>query len=209
MELQLTELLDGFLSWVWARHHKVLSWYIRPLFLLPFCYFAYKRSLAGIGITLLALATSMFWFPAPEKPSPAVIEMLAAEKEYLTGEWTLAKFFLALLVPISFTALALTFRTRSLLYSLAAINASIVFKIIAWTFVVSDATRALAHLPAAVLGLAVCDAVILGVMRRLRKEPASKPIRQAHQHATVPSGPRAYGAAHRLGFHVLVPVPRP
>ena len=24
--------------------HNVLSWYIRPLFLLPFCYFAYKRT---------------------------------------------------------------------------------------------------------------------------------------------------------------------
>jgi hypothetical protein len=32
-------------------------------FLLPFCYFAYRRSLWGIVLTLLTLATSMFWFP--------------------------------------------------------------------------------------------------------------------------------------------------
>src|SRR3712207_4368585 len=165
MELQPMELLEEFLSWAWARHHNVLSWYIRPLFLLPFCYFAYRRSITGIVITLIALATSMFWFPAPENPSPAVIKMLAAEEEYLTGEWTLAKILMALLIPISFTALALAFWKRSLLYGLAVINAMVLFKV-TWTFVVSDEAGALAHLPAAVLGLAICDAVILYVDRK-------------------------------------------
>jgi len=181
MELQPMELLEGFLSWAWARHHNVLSWYIRPLFLLPFCYFAYRRSLGSIVIILIALASSIYWFPAPENPSPAVIELLAAEEEYLTGEWTLAKIFMALLIPISFTALALAFWKRSLVYGLAVINASILFKI-AWTFVVSDVAGALSHLPAAVLGLAICDAAILYVMRRLRKERSSEPLRQANQH---------------------------
>ena len=54
------ELLDEFLSRAWARHHNPLSWYIRSLFLLPFCYFAYKRSMWVIALTLLALATSIF-----------------------------------------------------------------------------------------------------------------------------------------------------
>jgi hypothetical protein len=38
--VDLTEHLNDFLSWVWARHHNELSWYVRPLFLLPFCFFA-------------------------------------------------------------------------------------------------------------------------------------------------------------------------
>jgi hypothetical protein len=59
-----------FAAWAWARHHNELSWYIRPLFLLPFCYFAYKRSLWGITLTVVALATSMFWFPAPQRADP-------------------------------------------------------------------------------------------------------------------------------------------
>ncbi len=71
---------DEFVAWAWARHHNVLSWYVRPLFFLPFCYFAYRRSLWGIVLTLLALVTSMFWFPAPEHASPAVNEMLASER---------------------------------------------------------------------------------------------------------------------------------
>src|SRR3712207_9230705 len=37
------------------------------------------------------LATSMFWFPAPAEPSPAVEEMLGAERKYLTANWTLWK----------------------------------------------------------------------------------------------------------------------
>src|SRR5215210_5284361 len=59
-----------FVAWAWGRHHNVLSWYIRPLFFLPFCFFAYKRSLSGMIVTLVALATSMFWFPAPERTDP-------------------------------------------------------------------------------------------------------------------------------------------
>ncbi len=87
------DILNGFLSWAWERHHNVLSWYIRPLFLLPFCYFAYRRSLFGIVLTLVALATSMFWFPAPEQSSSGTLEFLAMEREYLTGEWTVASYF--------------------------------------------------------------------------------------------------------------------
>lgn len=37
--LAATGALDGFLSWVWERHHNVLSWYIRPLCILPLAYF--------------------------------------------------------------------------------------------------------------------------------------------------------------------------
>lgn len=41
------EMLEGFLEWAWARHHDVLSWYVRPLFIIPFCCFAYRRSPKG------------------------------------------------------------------------------------------------------------------------------------------------------------------
>jgi hypothetical protein len=156
-----------FVAWAWERHHNVLSWYIRPLFFLPFCFFAYRRSLLGIVLTLLALATSMFWFPAPEHASPAVNEMLRAEEAYLTANWTLWKVLIALLVPLTFAALGLAFWKRSLVWGLAVVNAAILFKI-AWTFLFSTEAGAMSHLPAAVLGLALCDALILYVMRRMR-----------------------------------------
>jgi hypothetical protein len=33
----------NFFDWAYARHQNQLSWYIRPLFIIPFCFFAYKR----------------------------------------------------------------------------------------------------------------------------------------------------------------------
>ena len=64
----MAEFLADVASWAWARHHNVLSWYVRPLFFLPFCWFAYRRSATGMALTLVALATSMAWFPAPTHP---------------------------------------------------------------------------------------------------------------------------------------------
>ncbi len=162
-----TSSTGEFVAWAWARHHNVLSWYVRPLFILPFCFFAYRRSLFGIVLTLIALATSMFWFPAPEHASPAVNEMLRTEEAYLTANWTPWKVLIALLIPLTFAALGLAFWRRSLLWGLAVINAAILFKI-AWTFLFSTEAGAMSHLPAAVLGLVVCDALILYVMRRMR-----------------------------------------
>ncbi len=75
----VTGSTEEIAAWAWARHHNELSWYIRMLFLLPFCYFAYKRSLWGITLTVVALATSMFWFPAPERADPGAAEFLAVE----------------------------------------------------------------------------------------------------------------------------------
>src|SRR5215218_2677057 len=181
--MAVTGTLDEFGAWAWGRHHNILSWYIRPLFFLPFCYFAYKRSLFGMVLTLVALATSMSWFPAPETTSPAVVEMLAAEKAYFAADWTLWKVLLALIVPISFAALGLAFWKRSLVWGLAVINGAILIKT-GWTFVVSTEAGAMSHLPAAVLGLAVLNAVILYVRHRMRKRSAFRPPQQAGQHSS-------------------------
>ena len=170
-----------FVAWAWERHHNVLSWYIRPLFFLPFCYFAYKRSFSGMMLTLVALATSMFWFPAPERRDPQVLEFLAVEREYLTGDWTMAKVLLALLVPISFAALGLVFWKRSIVYGLVLMNAIVLVKL-AWSFYFGDELGGLTLLPSALAGLAVCDAVILYVVRGIRKGSSPKPPRQVSQH---------------------------
>jgi hypothetical protein len=170
-----------FAAWAWERHHNVLSWYIRPLFFLPFCFFAYRRSLSGMILTLVALATSMFWFPAPERTDPQVLEFLAVEREYLTGDWTTAKVVLASLVPISFAALGFVFWKRSIVYGLVLMNAVVLAKL-AWSFYFGDASGGLTLLPSALAGLAVCDAVILYVVRRIRKGASPKPPRQASQH---------------------------
>lgn len=122
------EFLNDFALWAWERHHNPLSWYIRPLFLIPFCYFAYKRNWPGIIITLIGLATSMFWFPAPGEPSQVAIDFLAAEYEYLTSAWTPAKILIALMIPVTFTLLGMAFWRRSWWMGLAVINFMLIFK---------------------------------------------------------------------------------
>ena len=179
--LAATGSIDEFAAWAWARHHNELSWYIRPLFILPFCFFAYKRSLWGITLTLVALATSMFWFPAPKQADPRAAEFLAMEREYLTSDWTLWKILLGLLVPLSFAALAVAFWRRSLVWGLAVINAMVLVKVV-WSFYFGDTSGGLTLLPSAIVGLAVCDAVILYLVRRMRRGSSSEPPRQASQH---------------------------
>lgn len=95
-----------------------------------------------------------------------MLELLAAEKEYLTGDWTLAKVLMSLLVPASLAALVLAFWKRSLFYGLAVINAMVPTKI-AWSFYYGGDSGH-ASLPPALVGVPTCDAVILYVAYRMR-----------------------------------------
>jgi hypothetical protein len=173
------DFVNDFWIWAWDRHHNIWSWYLRPLFLLPFCYFAFKRSATGILLTLLALLTSMFWFPKPAEPDPRVVAFLEMEKAYLTQDWTIWKVLLSLLVPLSLSALAMAFWKRSLLYGVIVINAIAIAKTV-WSFVFGSALGGLAVLAPAAAGLAVCNAVILlvawHVRRRSRPRLASAAI---------------------------------
>jgi len=156
------EFLSDFFSWAWARHHNVLSWYIRPMFILPYIYFAYKRSWKGIVITIIGLLTSMFWFPAPESVDPAVEQFLQAEREYLLSRWTFAKALVSMTVPAFFYFLALAFWKRSWGWGVAVINLAALGKI-AWS-IAEGGESGWAVLIPAVIGMLVCDAAVyLGV----------------------------------------------
>lgn len=162
------------LDWVWQRHHNVLSWYIRPLFMLPLAWFAYRRSGAGIAATLIALATSMFWFPAPDTPDARVEGFLAFEREWLTGTWTLAKVAWTLLAPASLAAYCLVFWKRSLLWGVVLLNLMAISKLF-WGVTAGAGTGWAMTVPA-LAGLVVCDAVLvaaLQVRRRSRKATAA------------------------------------
>src|SRR5918998_3931621 len=188
------ELLNDFLSWVWARHHNELSWYVRPLFLLPFCFFAYRRSLTGVLVTLLIFPTSLFWFPAPKNPSPRVEGYLAWERQFLLEGSVAARVALVVLVVAFFVALAVAFWRRSWLWGLAVINAGTLLKVI-WSVAFGGATGWASLVPS-VFTLAVTDAAILLAMRwlkrrRARQEDAAQDADQAHPtRATDRSGSR-------------------
>ena len=156
------EFLNDFLAWAWARHHNILSWYIRPMFIIPFIYFAYKRSWKGMIVTILALLTSMFWFPAPAVVDPMVSQFLEAEKEFILGPLSAQKVFFWLTVPLFFFLLALAFWKRSWWWGVAVINIAALGKV-AWS-VVEGGQSGWAVLIPAMIGMLVCDlAVYFGV----------------------------------------------
>jgi hypothetical protein len=166
--------LSEFLEWAWARHHNPLSWYVRPLFVLPFCYFAYKKSAAGLVLTVLAVTSSMFWFPAPSEVSSRASAFLAMERQYITGEWDLAKTGMTALVPIWFVLLAWTFWRKSWLAGTLVINAGAALKVV-WSFYFGGGT-AWSIIPPVVLGALVCNSAILYAFRRSRAKEPSPPL---------------------------------
>jgi len=88
------ELLQDFFAWAWPRHLNPLSWCIRPLFFLPLAYCSYRRSWKGVAVTLVALLTSFFWFPAPESVDPRIQGVLEMEQKYVGNLTPLRALFL-------------------------------------------------------------------------------------------------------------------
>ncbi len=179
--MNITDYLADFGDWAYDRHGNVLSWYIRPLFLLPLAWFAHRRSGWGIAGTLVALATSMSWFPAPARPSPQVLEFLDFEREWLTGDWTGPKVLVSLVAPLSVTAFCLAFWKRSIGWGLVILNLMAGGKLL-WGVVAGEGTGWAMTAPALV-GLMIGDAVLLWVLRRVRarrqpgaSRPASPPL---------------------------------
>ncbi|MDJ0842457.1 MAG: hypothetical protein QNK37_38500 [Acidobacteriota bacterium] len=170
------DFLYDFLNWAWERHHNPLSWYIRPLFVLPFCYFAYKKNVWGVVLTIVAVLTSMFWFPAPDVADSRATAFLAMERQYITGTWTPAKIAMTTLVPIWFFVLAWSFWRRSWTAGFLVINIGALLKVI-WSFYFGGSS-AWSIIPAVSLGTLVINGVMLYVYRRVhrRTETTMKPL---------------------------------
>lgn len=155
---------DMFFNWAFERHHNVLSWYIRPLFIIPIVLFAFKKSYTGIFASIFALFTSMFWFPAPASASPQVLEFLAFEMEYLKGTWTAPKILMSLAVPLFFIMLIIAAWKRNHKWLLGVIIGAAVLKLI-WSLVFSGESGTSILAPAAV-GLVVTIGGIYFYLKR-------------------------------------------
>ncbi len=158
---------QSFLIWAFERHQNQLSWYIRPLFIIPYCYYAYKQSYTGLFATIFLLMTSMFWFPVPSVISPAVEKFLAMEKEWLRSTWSMKEAILGLTVPIFFAVLALAFWKRSLVFGLAIVVLAAVGKIL-WS-IGAEADAGTSVVVPALLGLVICVVLLYYGFKRLEK----------------------------------------
>lgn len=158
---------EGFFNWAFARHQNQLSWYIRPLFLIPFCFFAYRRSWAGIFGTLFLLFTSMFWFPTPDVVNDQVSAFLQMEKDYLIGDWGPTKILITLLIPISLTFLGMALWKRSLWLGISVLVFIAIAKIL-WSLAFGGASGISVIIPA-IIGLVICIGLIYIGFRKLEK----------------------------------------
>ncbi|NLM75008.1 MAG: hypothetical protein GX187_02800 [Clostridiaceae bacterium] len=145
---------DTFFDWAFERHHNILSWYIRPLFIIPMVIFAFKKSYTGIFASIFALFTSMFWFPVPAAINPKVMEFLAFEMDYLKGAWTAPKIIMSLSVPLFFFMLLTAAWKRNWRWLLGVIIGAAVLKII-WSVAFSG-EAGMSILKPAILGLIIC-----------------------------------------------------
>ncbi len=162
----------SFFDWVFERHHNQWSWYLRPIFLIPFCFFAYKKSWTGISITIFCLFTSMFWFNKPEVLSETVQTFLQFEKDWLYGAWDYKKILLIMTVPISFLALGLAFWKRSLLMGIGVVVLMATGKIV-WSIQNAGEAGKSIIIPA-ILGLLACVVLIFYGFKRVDKKKITK-----------------------------------
>ncbi len=137
---------------------------MRSLFLVPYCYFAWRRNVPGMIATVFALATSMFWFPAPAVPDPRFAAFLDAERRYLLGPWGPIEVFFAALVPLFFVCVGLAFWRRSFVIGLVAINAASLIKI-GWSFYFGGSSGWTVVVPA-IVGIIVVNAAVLIALRQ-------------------------------------------
>ena len=107
-------LHDDWRHALFLRHRNPISWYIRPLLLIPYCCAAWRRTYSGIMATLLLLLSSMAWFPAPDAAAVANNTFLAWEEQLLGGSNPTLLIALTLLIPACLALLAVAFWRRSL-----------------------------------------------------------------------------------------------
>ena len=159
---------ESFFNWAFHRHQNVWSWWARPLLMIPFCYFAYKKNRNGILLVVLAILSSMFWFPAPANPDPQMIEFLEMEKVHLTSGWTGEKIITVLAILAFFGGITAALWQGSIKFGIGIAIAGAVLKVI-WSFYASPEYGILA-LPFA-LGGAVLLILMAFAYRRWGKLP--------------------------------------
>ena len=118
-------------NWIWNRHQNLFSWYSRPLFIIPACYYAYHRKPGYVLGVLAALATSLFWFAPPEEVSDAVAGYLEWERVmFLDPHNRIPLAILAFAVSVFLFCLFYAFWHRSLWLGLLVINVGNLLRIL-------------------------------------------------------------------------------
>lgn len=156
-----------FFEWAFARHHNVLSWYIRPLFIIPIVIGAYKKSFTIVFASIFALFTSMFWFSVSSTVDASVVEFLNFEKNYLTSGWSVDKVFVLVAVVSFFVGLIYATWHRNWKFLVMVIAGSAALKVI--HSVLFGSESGLSIVKPAVLGVVLCVGAIAVWLRQKKR----------------------------------------
>ncbi|MEU9710091.1 hypothetical protein ACFXOR_11660 [Streptomyces sp. NPDC059164] len=157
--------VSDLLHWAWERHTNPLSWYIRPLFFLPLAYFSWHRRPRGLALTLVALLTSFFWFPAPERPDPRIQGVLDMERAFLSHPDVFQVVMLCL-APLLLAAFCAALWRRSLGWGIVVFDAAALGKIV-WAVSEAGDDGAATYVP--VGGGALAVTVLLMAVARYKR----------------------------------------
>ena len=117
--------------------------------------------------------TSMGWFAPPSETNSHVQQFLQVEQQYLRGEWTFGKIFLTLLIPLSFTTLAMALWWRNVWLGVAVMAFMAIGKLL-WSITFSG-EAGLAVIAPATIGFVLCSGCLwLAMILSRRRVPGVK-----------------------------------
>ena len=118
--------------------------------------------------------TSMGWFAPPSETNSHVQQFLQVEQQYLQSEWTFGKIFLTLLIPLSFTTLAMALWWRNVWLGVAVMAFMAIGKLL-WSITFSG-EAGLAVIAPAAIGFVLCSGCLwlITVLSRRRIPRAKK-----------------------------------
>ena len=152
-----------FQIWAFERHQNLLSWYIRPVLIVPIMYFSYKRQIVGVTASIFALLTSMIWFPVPSETPALVREFLTDERQFLQATWGVKEYLFAFLV-VSFFILIVRATWLHSWKLVGLILIATAFLKMIWSYLDSGNAGLTIALPA-MLGLIICLLVVAFLKR--------------------------------------------
>ena len=118
-------------TWIWNRHQNQFSWFSRPIFIIPACYYAYRRMIWHVLGFMGLLGTSLFWFPSPAQVPVSVSKYLEWEKQlFFTNESPIPLVVLSITVTVFLLFLFVAFWQRKAFYGLLLINIGTILKIV-------------------------------------------------------------------------------
>lgn len=159
-------------EWIWDRHQNQFSWYSRPLFLIPACYYAYRQRISLVVGFMVLLLCSLFWFAAPAQVPEHISGYLEWERQlFFSNDSVLPLILLVAVVVIFLGGLFYAFWRRSVWIGLLLINAGTLLKIVVSMVLGKEA--GMAAIVPSLSSIAIINLVAFAILKFRRAEKSN------------------------------------